>query len=149
MYTPYRCLLPRRRDGMLVTGLGASAHRDAMALIRMQADLQNQGYAAGLAAAMAAEDGVQPRQIDVRRLQHELVRIGNLPQSVLSDGDSFPATSNEIASAVEGLKNSGPTSQNVALIFAHLEQALPLLKQAYHEAEGESCQLCDTAGNLW
>jgi len=41
---PYRCLLPAGLDGILVTGLGVSAHRDAMPVIRMQADIQNQGY---------------------------------------------------------------------------------------------------------
>jgi flavin-dependent dehydrogenase len=40
---PYRCLLPLGLDGILVTGLGVSAHRDAMPVIRMQADIQNQG----------------------------------------------------------------------------------------------------------
>ena len=54
---PYRCLLPQGLDGILVVGLGASAERDAMTLIRMQADLQNQGYAAGLAAAAAVKAG--------------------------------------------------------------------------------------------
>ena len=48
---PYCCLLPKDLDGILVTGLGVSAHRDAMPVIRMQADIQNQGYAAGVAAA--------------------------------------------------------------------------------------------------
>ena len=53
---PYRCLLPKGLDGILVTGLGVSAHRDAMPVIRMQPDIQNQGYAAGVAAAMVARD---------------------------------------------------------------------------------------------
>ena len=48
---PWRCLLPRGLDGVIVTGLGVSAHRDALPCIRMQADIQNQGYAAGVAAA--------------------------------------------------------------------------------------------------
>jgi hypothetical protein len=48
---PYRCLLPKTLDGVLVTGLGISAHRDAMPILRMEPDVQNQGYAAGFAAA--------------------------------------------------------------------------------------------------
>ena len=42
-HVPYRCLLPRGLDGILVTGLGVSAHRDALPIIRMQPDIQNQG----------------------------------------------------------------------------------------------------------
>ena len=46
-YVPYRCLLPKGIEGVLVTGLGVSADRDVMPVIRMQPDVQNQGYAAG------------------------------------------------------------------------------------------------------
>ena len=79
VYVPYRCLLPRGVEGVLVTGLGVSAHRDAIPVIRMQPDVQNQGYAAGLAASMAARGGVPLREIDIKKLQRHLVEIGNLP----------------------------------------------------------------------
>ena len=75
---PYRCLLPKGIEGLLVTGLGASADRDAMTLIRMQADLENQGYAAGTAAAMAVERAVDVRKVDVKALQKKLVEMGIL-----------------------------------------------------------------------
>ncbi|MCX5685118.1 MAG: FAD-dependent oxidoreductase, partial [Planctomycetota bacterium] len=52
-YVPYRCLLPKGLDGILVVGIGFSAHRDATPITRMQPDLHNLGYAAGVAAAMA------------------------------------------------------------------------------------------------
>ena len=39
-YYPYRASLPRKLDGMLVGALGTSSHRDAIPMIRMQADLQ-------------------------------------------------------------------------------------------------------------
>ena len=84
---PYRCLLPKQVDGVLVTGLGVSAHRDAMPVLRMQPDIQNAGYAAGLAAAMAAKAGVAPRQIDVKTLQRELVKLGAVGEHVLTDTD--------------------------------------------------------------
>jgi len=83
---PYRCLIPKGIDGMLVTGLGVSADRDAMTLIRMQADLENQGYAAGTAAAMAAGSGVDVSKIDVRDLQKKLLDKGILEKRVLSEG---------------------------------------------------------------
>ncbi len=54
---PYRCLLPSGLEGILVTGLGISVHRDAVPLTRMQPDIHNQGYAAGLIAATAAAKG--------------------------------------------------------------------------------------------
>jgi hypothetical protein len=53
--------------------LGTSADRDAVSLVRMQLDLQNRGYAAGVAAAMAAQLDGAVRSIDIRQLQQHLV----------------------------------------------------------------------------
>jgi flavin-dependent dehydrogenase len=97
---PYRCLLPKGLEGILATGLGISMHRDAIPLVRMQACIQNQGYAAGLAAAMASRDGVPLRGIDMRELQRRLVEIGNLPEEVLEQEDSLPMSAEQIAHAV-------------------------------------------------
>lgn len=131
-FVPYRCLLPKGLDGILVVGIGLSAHRDAIPFVRMQADLQNLGYAAGAAAAMAVLDGAAPREIDIRQLQRHLVAIGNAPGAVLAHEDSYPAPRDQIAAAVRGVRDH---YQGVALLLAHREQALPLLREAYVRAE--------------
>ncbi len=92
---PYRALLPRNLEGILVTGLGVSAHRDCMPLIRMQPDVQNQGYAAGLAAAMAAGENLPLRKIDLKALQKQLIARGILPESVLAETDAVGELSPE------------------------------------------------------
>jgi hypothetical protein len=102
-------------------------------LVRMQADVQNQGYAAGVAAAMAARSGRTPRQIDVRALQHHLVQIGNLPKEVLRQDDSFPVSDAVLAQAVESIRAE---SEGLAVILANPDKALPLLKKAYSAAQG-------------
>jgi flavin-dependent dehydrogenase len=133
-YTPYRCLLPRGLEGILVAGLGISMHRDASALVRMQRDIANQGYAAGVAAAMAAVANVPPRQIDVKALQKHLVEIGNLPEEVLRHEDSFPLPSAEIEKAVERLgyaTNPKEAGKPLAIVLSHRDQALPLLRRAW------------------
>jgi hypothetical protein len=135
---PYRCLLPMGLDGILVTGLGVSAHRDAMPVIRMQADIQNQGYAAGLAAAMAAKSGKTIRQIDIKALQKHLVEKGNLPERVLTDKDSFPLSEEEIAEAVEHVVDN---FDGLEVILAQLQDAIPLLKRAYEIAGSENGKL--------
>jgi hypothetical protein len=129
---PYRCLLPKGLDGILVTGLGVSAHRDAMPVIRMQADIQNQGYAAGVAAAMAAESGKTVRDIDLKELQKHLVEKGNLPESVLTDTDSFPLPAEKIAEAVEGVTND---FDGLDIILAQPDDAMPHLRKAYRGAD--------------
>ncbi|MHC4229083.1 MAG: FAD-dependent oxidoreductase, partial [Planctomycetota bacterium] len=135
---PYRCLLPKDLDGILVTGLGVSAHRDAMPVIRMQADIQNQGYAAGVAAAMAAAGGKTVRDIDIKLLQKHLVEKGNLPERVLTDDDSFPLSNEKIAEAVDRLAND---FEGLEVVLAQPDDALPMLSRAYRRAETEKSQV--------
>jgi len=75
---PYRSLLPRGLEGILVSAMAYSCDHDALIGGRMQPDLEHLGEAAGVAAAMACRLGVPPRQIPVDRLQDELVRLGVL-----------------------------------------------------------------------
>ncbi|MHC4356873.1 MAG: FAD-dependent oxidoreductase, partial [Planctomycetota bacterium] len=135
---PYRCLLPEGLDGILVTGLGVSAHRDAMPVIRMQADIQNQGYAAGVAAAMAAETGTNVRNIDLKKLQKHLVEKGNLPERVLTDADSFPLPEDKIAEAVERVVDD---FDGLDIILAQPDDAMPFLSRAYRRAETEDSRI--------
>lgn len=129
---PYRCLLPKGLEGILVTGLGISAHRDALPVIRMQADVQNQGYAAGVAAAMISNQNIKTRELDIKALQKHLVEIGNLPESVLTEKDSFPLPLEEISKSVRELTN-GYEKLEVALAFP--EQSVPLMEKALNEVK--------------
>jgi len=137
--TSYRCLLPKGFDGLLVAGIGASYHRDAQPLLRMQPDIQNQGYAAGAAAAMAAASNGQLRAIDMRALQRHLIDIGNLPKAVLTQKDSYPLSDKTIADAVASL---GRKRQIFAPILTHPKRALPLLRKAYAAAKGAHKLTC-------
>jgi flavin-dependent dehydrogenase len=137
-YVPYRCLLPKDLEGILVTGLGISAHRDVMPVTRMQPDIQNQGYAAGVAAAMAVDAGTSVHDIDIRALQKHLVDKGNLSADVLTHEDSFPLPKDEIEKAVKTVVND---FDGLEIIFAQPEQALPLLQRAYAAADSEDAKL--------
>ena len=134
---PYRCLLPKGLDGILVVGLGASAQRDAMTLIRMQPDLQNQGYAAGKAAAEAARLDGRTRDVDIKELQHQLVRENVLDTRIPSDTDSFPMSNEELEQAVESLASEDVSEslRALAVLVAHPEQATPLLRARYRESD--------------
>ncbi len=127
-HMPLRAFLPKGLEGILVVGLGVSAHRDAIPVIRMQPDIQNGGYAAGVAAAMAAKKGVPPRQIDVRALQRHLVKVGNLPESVLKEEDTYPMPTDQIGEAVASAKDG---YKGVGILLAHPDLALPRLREAY------------------
>ncbi len=124
-HVPFRCLLPQRLSNVLVTGLGISAHRDAIPVVRMQADVQNQGYAAGLAAAWAAAEKQPLRDLDLRRLQHALVKRGILDPAVTEHVDSFPLG----AEAMEEAAAVGPGDMlSAATLFSDPEAARRLLR---------------------
>ena len=118
---PYRALLPRNLEGVLVTGLGVSAHRDCMPLIRMQPDVQNQGYAAGLACAMAAASGVPLRKINMKELQKKLIAENILPESVLTEHDAIGSIAPD------------DSHYELASIFLDEAKALPELRKQFTE----------------
>jgi hypothetical protein len=135
---PYRCLLPQGVENILVTGLGMSAHRDALPVIRMQADVQNQGYAAGHAASLAIKAGKTVRQVDIEALQQHLLKIGVLTKEDVGTPDSLPMSEGKIAAAVESLTDN---YDGIAVVLAHQDQAVPLMKTAYAKAEKPEAKL--------
>lgn len=66
---PYRCLLPKGVEGLLVAGRCASATHLGFASGRGMGECMGMGQAAGVAAAVAARHGVQPRDVDVHEVQ--------------------------------------------------------------------------------
>jgi hypothetical protein len=138
VHVPYRCLLPRGLDGILVTGLGVSAHRDAIPLIRMQPDVQNQGYAAGTAAAMIAKKGCAARALDIKALQRNLIKKGILPDSVLTETDCFPLPNAKIVEAVSQLTND---FHGIELVLAQQDAAKQPLRDALAKAGDDKAKL--------
>lgn len=75
---PYRCMLPRGLEGLLVAGRAISATHEAAASARLSPTCMALGEAAGTAAALAVRDGVSPRQVDPARLRRLLQAAGAL-----------------------------------------------------------------------
>jgi hypothetical protein len=73
---PYRSLVPRDLDGLLVAGRCVSATHEALSAIRVMPPAFAMGQAAGTAAAMAIEWGRAPREVPVPQLQEILLRQG-------------------------------------------------------------------------
>ena len=73
---PYRCLLPKGLDGLLVAGRCISGEQQAYESFRAMIPIMAIGQAAGTAAALSARGGVAPRALDVCLLQDALVSQG-------------------------------------------------------------------------
>lgn len=69
---PYRSLVPRDVDGLLVAGRSISASHEALAAVRVMPPAFAMGEAAGTAASLAARSGVTPRDVDIAALRHAL-----------------------------------------------------------------------------
>ena len=75
-YTPYRSLIPKGIDGLLVAGRCYAATPEAQRISREIPPVMVMGEAAGTAAALSLESGVAPRKVDVATLQKRLVAQG-------------------------------------------------------------------------
>ncbi len=73
---PYRIMLPKETDGLLVAGRCVSVEHLALAAIRKIPICMALGQAAGVAAAVASRAKVQPRAADMRAIQKELAAQG-------------------------------------------------------------------------
>ena len=73
---PYRILTPRGLDNLLVAGRCVSVDRPMLGSIRVMPACFITGQAAGMAAALAVESGVDTRTVDVTSLQHRLRSMG-------------------------------------------------------------------------
>jgi hypothetical protein len=73
---PYRSLIPQKIKNLIVAGRCISATHEAMSAIRVMAPCMAMGEAAGRAAKMAVRQGIQPADINVKKLQEELLTKG-------------------------------------------------------------------------
>jgi glycine/D-amino acid oxidase-like deaminating enzyme len=71
-YLPYRSLVPERMDGLLVAGRCYSVTPQGLAISREVPTMMVLGEAAGTAAALAVQQGVSPRHVDVGDLRRTL-----------------------------------------------------------------------------
>jgi hypothetical protein len=88
---PYRSLLPRAIDNLLVAGRHYSATSSAQKMSREIPPCMAMGEAAGVAAAMALDAGVPVRRIDVKALQSRLRAQGADPGDQSGANSDVPA----------------------------------------------------------
>nr|WP_198525224.1 FAD-dependent oxidoreductase [Oscillatoria sp. PCC 10802] len=80
---PYGCLIPAGTDGLLVCEKNISVSHIANGATRLQPAVLGIGQAAGIAAALCAERGCQPRDLPVRVLQEALLREPTAPAAII------------------------------------------------------------------
>ena len=73
---PYRSLLPKEIDGLLVAGRCGSTTFDGHYGGKSMGNMLVMGQAAGVAAALCVKNGVQPRILDYKLVQKKLDEMG-------------------------------------------------------------------------
>ncbi|WP_223592255.1 FAD-dependent oxidoreductase [Neobacillus bataviensis] len=148
---PYRMLLPKGLDGILVVGKAISATHDALPAIRMQSDLENLGGIAALAAAMAVKESKVPRMVDYRLLQERIVQAGLLPESIITRKiDTISYSDEQLLSLIESIEEKEPLYEYSNMRMNEIYQKripfveictvgkriIPLLEKAYEDSNG-------------
>jgi hypothetical protein len=120
VYVPLRAILPAGLENIMAVGRNYSTTHDVQAIVRMNPDVLNLGYAAGHAAALCIKNGTTPRTVDIHALQRHLAEIDVLPADRLDDltRELPPPTDAELRRAAQDPAN--PTN---LLTLARGEQA--------------------------
>jgi len=158
---PYRAIIPVDLDNILVVGKAYSSSHDAMSLARMQKDMMAMGGAAGVIAAGSARGKTPLRDVDIAPVQQRLVELGILTdadlQSIQGIGPGGLPELGEQALRQMVQQNFYGKNEDLSAqvkVFIRPQESLPLLRQAFANADGPAkveyaralCYLGDTSG---
>ncbi len=165
VYIPLGAYIPKGLDGLYVVGKAISATHDAMPMLRMQGDVQNQGGILGLAAALCVKDKTSVRKVDVQALQARLLELGilkamdgmdserfcNIGKASVLEDSAANGSSVDCAEMIRQISDDEPfnysdldkrskveTQDRISsLLLAESEAVLPHLRQEYEQSSGQ------------
>lgn len=111
---PFRALIARGVDGLLMAGKCLSATHEAVASTRVIPICMGQGQAVGTTAALALKNGKSVREVNVRELQDILIRqgaelgqgVGEPDKDLIERIGVLPKSDNDAATVPEELTQS-------------------------------------------
>lgn len=101
---PYRCLIPKETDGLIVVGRSISVSHIAHGSTRLMPLVMAEGQAAGIAAKLAIDGKCQPRDIPIAKLQKRLQEEG---ASLYRDEATKKAESERARAAIKAFLAKG------------------------------------------
>ena len=107
---PYRAILPKGIDGLLISAKAISQSHNAMQFTRMSFDIMTLGYVTGKIAASIVRQSIRTRDFNVRTLYPELTSLEIITESTLTKSVQHQYTNDDvnglIADVVAGSENS-------------------------------------------
>ena len=72
---PYRCMIPKDINNLLVAGRSISVEREVLGPIRVMGPCIGMGQAAGIAASLAIDNKIAVKDIAVKKIKKKLIEI--------------------------------------------------------------------------
>lgn len=127
---PYSACIPKGYSGLLAASKSVSASQDAAAYMRMAGDLQNKGYAIGIAAAMAVLAHCDVRDISVDNLRNVLRHMQILDSECFEVPKKKSDYKLDKSKLIAGLEEENSDCLAKVLCLP-TDEIVPLLKEAY------------------
>lgn len=96
---PYRSLVVKGIDNLLVAGRCLGAEFLAESSLRVQHSVRSTGEAAGIAAAFALNKGILPRELDGKEVSSEMKRLGAVFAKLINPTEIVKMTADTISDA--------------------------------------------------
>ncbi|MFW6256636.1 MAG: FAD-dependent oxidoreductase, partial [Bacillota bacterium] len=125
---PYRSCLVKGMDSILLGAKAISGSKDGVAFTRMASDIQNKGYAIGLAAVKALKQDGNVRKININELQTVLKNQETIPHRIFNKSSK---TRPNIKKRINNLK-TGNFQSLLSVITLPEKPTLELLKKEYN-----------------
>ncbi|MDD2599185.1 MAG: FAD-dependent oxidoreductase [Kiritimatiellae bacterium] len=146
---PLGAIVPAGLDGIMMVGRCHSTTHDVQAMVRMNPDVINEGYAAGYIAALCVQNNTLPREVDIKALQKKMVEVDILPAEDIEriTGVMAEPTEAEIAKAAR----DPSLRANLLTLARGGERSVLPLQTAFKESPSLAkakalCLLGDSAG---
>lgn len=146
---PYRAIVPKNLDGLLVAGKAISQTHDALQYTRMTADIIVLGFLAGQVAAHLAIEGVRPKDFNIAPLQKEWFELGYIAEEYAGKKPGNLLNDNaEISRRVSGLA-TGKQEFLFECCKLPKEKVLPLLKESFARTSHPEGKLLTAKALAW
>jgi hypothetical protein len=105
---PYRAIVPKNIDGLLLSGKAIGLTHNALQFTRMSADVTVLGYVTGCIAADLVKKGIRARDYSIAAIQKEFIAKSYLP-------DQLPAKNESLTDLVDQLTKTISSGDNVLM----------------------------------
>ncbi len=145
---PYRALIPKGLDGLLVSAKAISQTHNALQFTRMSIDIMTLGYVTGCIGASLCRRKIAPRDFDVTSLGQTLSDL-NIIAPDRSDRAADAAEETErVARRIEALE-SGEDNSLIRILALPREKVEPLLVRCFVQAGSDAARLRIAKALAW